>query len=331
MKISVIIPAYNGAATLAGAIESILRQTRAPEQIVVCDDCSSDSTVQVAARYEGRVEYVTRQTNGGLSANRNTALHAARGDWLLFLDQDDELLPHALEALASTVGQTGAGVAYGYVLLRGGEKRALHGLPWAAGEPPTPAGANFWWTAVTTTGCALFRRSLIDEVGEFDEVIWQAEDCEFWLRCGMVCRFAHCDTVVLKKHEMANSLGSNAAGSIWWRLYLQEKFLAWCAQRGSGHAFLGRKTASADRSCAETNLSRQGLERPHARSRAGPGSQRQERLAIIAAFSPNAFSAGGESGPRRPICALTRADAASLGGAAAARLGRTPCDRSAHL
>ena len=239
MKISVIIPAYNGAATLAGAIESILRQTRAPEQIVVCDDCSSDSTVQVAARYEGRVECVTRQTNGGLSANRNTALHTAQGDWLLFLDQDDELLPHALEALASTVGQTGAGVAYGYVLLRGGEKARLHGLPWAAGEPPTPAGANFWWTAVTTTGCALFRQSLIDEVGEFDEVIWQAEDCEFWLRCGMVCRFAHCDTVVLKKHEMPNSLGSNAAGSIWWRLYLQEKFLAWCAQRGLDTAFLG--------------------------------------------------------------------------------------------
>ena len=118
--------------------------------------------------------------------------------------------------------KTNAGVVYGYVLLRSGEQARLHGLAWAVGEPPMPAKANFWWTAVTTTGCALFRRSLIDQVGEFDETIWQAEDCEFWLRCGMMCRFAHCDTVVLKKHIIENSLGSHASGSIWWRLYLQE-------------------------------------------------------------------------------------------------------------
>jgi glycosyltransferase involved in cell wall biosynthesis len=238
VPISVIIPAYNGAATLAGAIESILRQTHAPEEIIVCDDCSTDATAEVAARYSGRVECVRRQKNGGLSANRNTAVQVARGDWLLVLDQDDELLPHALEALVTTAEKTNAGVVYGYVLLRSGEQARLHGMAWAVGEPPIPAKANFWWTAVTTTGCALFRRSLIDQVGEFDETIWQAEDCEFWLRCGMTCSFAHCDTVVLKKHIIENSLGSHASGSIWWRLYLQEKFLAWCAARSLDTRFL---------------------------------------------------------------------------------------------
>lgn len=241
MTISVIIPAYNGAATIANAIESILRQTRAPDEIIVSDDCSTDSTAEEAARYSERVRYVRRATNGGLSANRNTGVGASHGEWLLFLDQDDELLPHALESLSTTAETTGAGVAYGFVLLRGdGPQHArLHGLPWAVGEPPLPSQANFWWTAITTTGCALFRRSLIDEVGEFDETIWQAEDCEFWLRCGVTCRFAHSDTVVLKKHETAGSLGSNAAGSIWWRLYLQEKFLSWCAGRSVDTRFLG--------------------------------------------------------------------------------------------
>lgn len=241
MTISVIIPAYNGAATIANAIESILGQTRAPDEIIVSDDCSTDSTAEEAARYGERVRYVRRATNGGLSANRNTGVGASHGEWLLFLDQDDELLPHALESLSTTAETTGAGVAYGFVLLRGdGPQHArLHGLPWAVGEPPLPSQANFWWTAITTTGCALFRRSLIDEVGEFDETIWQAEDCEFWLRCGVTCRFAHSDTVVLKKHETAGSLGSNAAGSIWWRLYLQEKFLSWCAGRSVDTRFLG--------------------------------------------------------------------------------------------
>jgi glycosyltransferase involved in cell wall biosynthesis len=241
MTISVIIPAYNGAATIANAIESILRQTRLPDEIIVSDDCSTDATGETTRRFGERLHYVRRPQNGGLSANRNTGVRASHGDWLLFLDQDDELLPHALESLARTAETTGAGVAYGFVLLRGNqpEHARLHGLPWAVGDPPVPCRANFWWTAVTTTGCALFRRSLIDEVGDFDETIWQAEDCEFWLRCGVTCRFAHSDTVVLKKHETVGSLGSHAAGSIWWRLYLQEKFLAWCAARSVDTQFLG--------------------------------------------------------------------------------------------
>jgi glycosyltransferase involved in cell wall biosynthesis len=241
MTISVIIPAYNGGVTIGNAIESILRQTRPPEEIIVSDDCSTDSTPDAIVRFGARLKYVRRAQNGGLSANRNTGVRTSRGEWLLFLDQDDELLPHALESLSQTAETAGAGVAYGFVLLRGSrpEHARLHGLPWAAGEPPLPCQANFWWTAITTTGCALFRRSLIDEVGEFDETIWQAEDCEFWLRCGVTCKFAHSDTVVLKKHETVGSLGSHAAGSIWWRLYRQEKFLSWCAERSVDTRFLG--------------------------------------------------------------------------------------------
>jgi glycosyltransferase involved in cell wall biosynthesis len=245
VKISIIVPAYNGAATIANSIESILRQTRAPDEVIVSDDCSTDQTAEVAARYTDRARLVRRPHNGGLSANRNTGVRASQGDWLLFLDQDDVLLPHALESLSAAAETTGAGVVYGFVLLRGSkpEHARLHGLPWAAGEPPAGAKANFWWTAITSTGCALFRRSLIDEVGEFDEAIPQAEDCEFWLRCGVTCRFAHCDTVVLKKYETPGSLGSSAPGSIWWRLYFQRKFLAWCAERSLDTTFLGTTPA----------------------------------------------------------------------------------------
>jgi glycosyltransferase involved in cell wall biosynthesis len=245
VKISAIIPAYNGAATIADAIDSILRQTRPPDEIIVSDDCSTDETVEVAQRYAERIRVVRRAQNGGLSANRNTGARASQGDWLLFLDQDDALLPHALESLSTVAEATGAGVVYGFVLLRGRkpERARLHGLPWAVGEPPAGAKANFWWTAITTTGCALFRRSLVDEVGEFDETIPQGEDCEFWLRCGVTCRFAHCDTVVLKKYKTPGSLGSSAAGSIWWRLYFQRKFLTWCAERSLDTTFLGTSPA----------------------------------------------------------------------------------------
>ena len=282
MKISVIIPAYNGAATIANSIESILRQTRAPDEVIVSDDCSTDQTAEVAEDYAGRVRYVGRPRNGGLSANRNTGVRASQGDWLLFLDQDDVLLPHALESLSATAETSGAGVVYGFVLLRGSrpERARLHGLPWAAGEPPAGAKANFWWTAITSTGCALFRRSLIDEVGEFDEAITQGEDCEFWLRCGITCPFAHCDTVVLKKYETPGSLGSSAAGSIWWRLHLQRKFLAWCAERSLDTTFLDTTPATTGRSRLETHLAQEGLVHSHPGSGAGTGPWDKNALVL---------------------------------------------------
>jgi glycosyltransferase involved in cell wall biosynthesis len=110
MTISVIIPAYNGAGTIANAIESILGQTRPPDEIIVSDDCSTDSTAAAVARFGERLRYMRRPQNGGLSANRNMGVRASGGEWLLFLDQDDELLPHALESLSRTAETTGAGV-----------------------------------------------------------------------------------------------------------------------------------------------------------------------------------------------------------------------------
>jgi glycosyltransferase involved in cell wall biosynthesis len=94
--VSVIIPCYNHARYLGQAIESVLDQSYPRVEIIVVDDGSTDHTTQVAARYSG-VHYV-RQENQGLSAARNTGLRQSRGDFPVFLDADDLLLPGALEA-----------------------------------------------------------------------------------------------------------------------------------------------------------------------------------------------------------------------------------------
>ena len=94
--ISVIIPCYNQAHFLSAAIQSVLAQTYAHHEIIVVDDGSTDDTAEVAASYP-MVRYV-RQDNQGLSSARNTGLRESRGDYLVFLDADDLLLPRALEA-----------------------------------------------------------------------------------------------------------------------------------------------------------------------------------------------------------------------------------------
>jgi len=239
VRISVVIPAFNAEQWLIGAVQSVQRQTLPAVEIIVVDDGSTDGTPEVCARL-GRLVRVVRQENRGLSGARNAGAAIATGDWLLFLDADDRLLPHALEALARAVNETGHAVAYGFVLGRGETpgKARLHGYPFAAGESPRPVEANFWWTAISTAGSALVKRSLHVEVGGFDEALRQVEDCEYWLRCGMLTGFAHCDTVVLDKAWSASSLGASYGRNTWWRIHAQRRFLHWCRGRGLDTSFL---------------------------------------------------------------------------------------------
>ncbi len=93
--ISVIIPCYNQAHFLYEAIESVLAQTHHDFEIIVVDDGSTDSTAEVAAGHPD-VRYV-RQPNRGVATARNTGLRESEGEYLVFLDADDHLLPAALE------------------------------------------------------------------------------------------------------------------------------------------------------------------------------------------------------------------------------------------
>ena len=88
MKVSVIIPVFNGALYLREAIESVLGQTRTLDEILVIDDGSTDSSPDILAAYGGRLT-VVRQDNQGVAAARNVGLQIASGDLITFLDQDD--------------------------------------------------------------------------------------------------------------------------------------------------------------------------------------------------------------------------------------------------
>ncbi|MGE8360839.1 glycosyltransferase family 2 protein [Pseudomonas sp.] len=104
VTISVVIPAYNYAAVLPRAIESVLAQAESAGsvELLVVDDGSTDDTVEVLeqllVRYPERFR-VLRKGNGGASSARNAGIREAKGTYLLFLDADDELAPGALQAL----------------------------------------------------------------------------------------------------------------------------------------------------------------------------------------------------------------------------------------
>ena len=93
--VSIIIPCYNQAHFLREAIQSALAQTYSHREIFIVDDGSTDNTAEVTAGFAG-VRYI-RQENAGVSTARNTGLKESRGEYLVFLDADDRLLPEALE------------------------------------------------------------------------------------------------------------------------------------------------------------------------------------------------------------------------------------------
>lgn len=92
VPVTVIVPAYNEAATLADTILSLRAQTVTPAEIVVVDDGSTDGTAAAVRRYGGPVRYV-RQGNQGAAAARNAGLRRCRGDYVGLLDSDDVWAP----------------------------------------------------------------------------------------------------------------------------------------------------------------------------------------------------------------------------------------------
>jgi glycosyltransferase involved in cell wall biosynthesis len=135
MSVSALIPAFNRRDYLPRAIDSVLAQTVAVDEIVVVDDGSTDGSADfIEARYGNRVR-VVRQTNTGVAGARHRGIQEARGEWIAFLDSDDEWLPTRNAELLKAAQQMPTEVAWVFGALRivtdGGEGPTLfeeHGL-----------------------------------------------------------------------------------------------------------------------------------------------------------------------------------------------------------
>ena len=97
MNISVIIPTYNRASTIERAIQSVLDQSFPALEIVVVEDASTDNTPEILEQYADKIRIITNGSNRGVSFSRNAGIQNARGDWIAFLDSDDEWIPAKLE------------------------------------------------------------------------------------------------------------------------------------------------------------------------------------------------------------------------------------------
>ena len=111
VKVSVVIPTYNGAAEVRRAIDSALAQSGCEVEVIPVNDGSTDDTASVLNSYGSRIRAV-HQKNSGPAATRNAGIAAATGDWVAFLDHDDYWQPGKLAAQLAAADRTGADVIY---------------------------------------------------------------------------------------------------------------------------------------------------------------------------------------------------------------------------
>ncbi len=97
--VSVVMPSYNTAKYISQSIDSVLAQTYSEWELIIVDDCSTDNTDEIVAKYlsDSRIKYLKNDTNSGAAVSRNRALREAKGKWIAFLDSDDLWLPEKLE------------------------------------------------------------------------------------------------------------------------------------------------------------------------------------------------------------------------------------------
>lgn len=190
--VSILIPAYNAQLWIADAINSALRQTWPKKEIIVVDDGSSDETCAVAERFSKCGVMVTSQENRGASAARNKAFSMCRGDYIQWLDADDELAPDKISRQVEFARNSGnkrllLSSEWGRFLYRARRAKFERTALWEDLAPVEwlfrKMSQNIWMQP----GSWLVSRELTEAAGPWDERLSFDDDGEYFCRVLLNC------------------------------------------------------------------------------------------------------------------------------------------------
>jgi glycosyltransferase involved in cell wall biosynthesis len=183
-SICAIIPSYNRAAMLRECIDSVLAQTRPPDQIVVVNDGSTDDTEQVVRSYGDRITLITK-ANGGKSSALNLALAQCSADYIWICDDDDLAAPNGLECLVTALdAHPEAGFAFGDLRTFRDEngQRSYEAPGYRFRREETDLKVLFFEQMIACQFAMLVRRSLYDKTGPFREDLIRSQDYDMAIR-----------------------------------------------------------------------------------------------------------------------------------------------------
>ena len=171
-KVDVIVPVFNGEATIACALESVFAQGEMIRRVIVIDDGSIDSSALVVAGLKNPKIELVRTRNGGVSAARNLGIERSQAEWIAFLDADDHWADGKLAAQLEAARSNGAG----FVCTAFNSLSVMHSRLFNAAKL---AQSNF----VATSSVLVRRDVLFKIIPLFDSDMSFAEDYLAWLKC----------------------------------------------------------------------------------------------------------------------------------------------------
>ncbi len=220
MKISTVIPAYNSAKFIQDALISIRQQTHPVDEIIVIDDGSTDATEVVVREFGNDIIYI-RQENQGPSAARNHGVQCSSGDWIAFLDADDQWTPDkieqqllalnthpALHLIASDMAEinTEGRTITPSVLAK---HHLLEQFQQLDGKPIPDALAALMRKNFIPTGTVLVKRTTMLKTGLFNKEVRFGEDLELWARVALDYPITCLPTVHMLRRQHNNNATSS--------------------------------------------------------------------------------------------------------------------------
>ena len=203
-KVSIVLPTYNGAKFLRGAIGSCLAQTHRDLELILVDDCSTDATPDILRSYtDARVRVLRNKVNQRLPRSLNIGFKAATGDYLTWTSDDNEYAPDAIEKMLQRLKDSQADLVYAdyWALDEVTGKKEQVRLP----DQLSPSRKN------EVGGCFLYTRRVYEEIGEYNPYLEMVEDYDYWIRVWKRFKTAHCAEPLYLYRFHAQSLTTTRA------------------------------------------------------------------------------------------------------------------------
>jgi glycosyltransferase involved in cell wall biosynthesis len=285
---SIVIPAYQAATTIAGAVRSALDQSLPAHEVIVVDDGSTDDLAGALRPFEGRIA-VLRKENGGAASARNAGAKAAAGEFMAVLDADDRFHPGRIEALSRL-----AAVRPDLDLVTTDSRFVVGGRAVGSFLEENPFATDDQRRAILSScfvgGWPAARISRLREVGGFDESLTVGVDWDCWLRMILAgCRAGLVDLPYYDYVLNPHGLTADRRRSLWGRVTLLEKATRNPDLRLEERPLLTReirrRRGEAIREDTRLALEGRGRRRDLLRHATAPGVALRTRLEIVLALS----------------------------------------------
>lgn len=224
-KVSVVLPSYNGANFISESIDSVLYQTLNDWELIIVDDCSSDSTGKIADEYaakDKRIKVIHNKENKKLPEALNIGFREARGDYLTWTSDDNKYLSDALQVMADYLDNN---LEYSMVCTH----MLLFDERWNYLREHVKYDRTKMVVSDVVGASFMYRHSLLEEIGEYDPDMFCVEDYEYWTRLlkrgkeigylnGVyyLYRFHKSSLSISKKETVASQLSRLYARNIKW-------------------------------------------------------------------------------------------------------------------